>query len=384
MILEQGNSIKMAKNKCLNELHSGASCYHCVQHCPGKSLMIYEHQIYQDPASCLGCGLCLADCPTGVFTSTLWDEKAVSKDLKQKPEETVRIFCGYQDTFTVSDDDKKKGLLLLPGCLSMVSRGGWYEMGLLKKLELRLDKCENCPMRDSLNRLKTAVDTANEWLMACGVMERFSYVNKQEGKLKEKKIKIDPSGIPVTSRRDFFVNLINRGRLSGSGVKSASDTEPSREHDEQYSCANWQLRLGELYPAQNSSDKQLAYWPDIKVGSDCVNCGMCTKYCPSRALAKTDGHNRSQRYFTSGYCLDCHLCTLSCPKQCITRDRVPAAQPFTTQLIFETNTCKCLRCGTDTIENPDHLCYWCRSEAKEQDLIASVFNKLSIKRSELN
>lgn len=383
MILQQGSSIKMAKNKCLNELHSGASCYHCVQHCPGKSLMTYENQIYQDPGSCLGCGLCLADCPTGAFTSTLWDEKAISKDLKEMPEDTVRIFCGYHDKFGMSAEDKRKGLLVVPGCLSMVSRGGWYEMGSLKKLELRLDKCENCLMRDSLDRLKIAVETANEWLIACGSPERFSYINKQEGNLKEKKLKVDPSGIPVTSRRDFFVNLINRGRLSQPSMKSAND-DSVQDQEKKYNCADWQLRLGELYSSQNNAEGHFAYWPDIKVESECVNCGMCAKYCPSKALRKVDGEDRSQRYFTSGYCLDCRICMLSCPKQCISRDRVPNANPFDTKLVFETNTCKCLRCGADTVENPEHLCYWCRSEAKEQDMITSVLNKLSIKRSDSN
>ena len=168
----QQNYITIAKNKCLNERHNGAACYHCVQHCPGKALMLFEHQVYLDANSCLGCGLCLGDCPTGVFLSSQWNEAAIRADAEETAEDTVQIFCGNHETFAFTAEDKEKGILTLPGCLSMISKGGWYELGLLKKVELRMDKCENCLMKGCLYRLEFAVVTAQEWLIACGYPQR--------------------------------------------------------------------------------------------------------------------------------------------------------------------------------------------------------------------
>ncbi|HHY25652.1 MAG TPA: 4Fe-4S binding protein [Desulfitobacterium dehalogenans] len=379
MLFNHGAHVQVDTRRCLNQQHNGVECNHCVSHCPGQALILSDHQIYLIQDQCLGCGLCFSDCPTQVFSSTQWDETTISSDMEEQGAKSTQIFCGYHPAPYLSKEEKDKGAVQVHTCLSAISKGMWYELGLLTGVELRLDECQNCPMKDCLERMKFAVETAMEWLSASGHTPDFSLIYTAEKAKKKKKLQAVSSGLKVTSRRDLFLTLM--GRKPGSELMAKEKKAPPGS-DERAKKArinvlpDWQKRLEDSYSSHFQEGGSPAYWPSIQMSTECVNCGMCARYCPTQALKIRVEVKECIHDFTSGHCLDCRICMLSCPTRSILRDRQPNAQPYKEQSIFKAPVGKCRICEAETITSQDDLCYWCKEEPSEEDILSDVRKKL--------
>ena len=216
MLFNAGMFILMDRERCLNDQHNGVGCRHCVSHCPGEALNLENNQIELEKEKCLGCGLCLSDCPTGVFYSKQWDEKSVLTEVKKQGAPVTQFFCEFNDEPYLNKEDKEKGAIQIPACLSSLSKGAWYEIGLLTNVELRLEKCQECKMKSCLDRLQYSVATATEWLTASGHTPAFKYIEDVKKIYKKKKLKAVSTGMKVTSRRDLFLTLFGHRRRSGT------------------------------------------------------------------------------------------------------------------------------------------------------------------------
>jgi len=378
MLFKNGNYLQIDASRCLNQLHQGVECRHCVNHCPGEALVLSKHDIYLIQDKCLGCGLCFSDCPTQVFTSKQWDETTIVATLKEQKARETQFFCGRHSTPYLAKEERDKAAIQIPTCLSSVSKGAWYEIGLLTEVELRLDECEECPMKGSLARLCLAVNTALEWLNASGHPAEFSYIEIAEKAKRKKKLQAASCGLKITSRRDLFLSLLGRGNDSNTpdgSERRISILELRKKHKLNV-LPDWQKRFAESYQNHFQQGGSPAYWPSIKVKTDCVNCGMCARYCPTQALQiKVEG-NECTHSFVSGYCLDCRICMLACPTQSIIRERQVDQEPFEVKDIYKVPVTECKRCATHTLVNEGNLCYWCAKEPNQQDLLSDIRQKL--------
>lgn len=379
MLFTGGLFIKLDETRCLNYLHHDVGCNHCVSHCPGDALKVEEHRIGMDQERCLGCGLCFADCPTEVFRSDQWHEETIIEEIKKQSARVTQFFCGYNDTPFRREGDRATGAVQVPTCLSSISKGGWYEIGLLTAVELRLEKCHQCPMRKSLPRMKLAVETAMEWIAACGHTCEFSYIYQAETVQKRKKLKAAAAGLQVTSRRDLFLFLFKQGKEVAQQVweKSVPCQHRRAPKAGMGNCLpSWQQRLEQSYNSRFREGGTPAYWPSIVKDDNCMNCGLCSANCPTQALQIRYGAGKARHVFTPGHCLDCRICSLFCPTKAITRDRRPNASPFAAQVILEKAVVQCRRCGQYMLPGQEDLCYWCRHEPTEAELLSDVWKHL--------
>lgn len=377
MLYKNGNYMQIDTIRCLNQLHHDVECQHCVKNCPGEALVLIDHEIYLIQDNCLGCGLCFSDCPTQVFTSPQWDETTIVADVKEQGAKETQIFCGYHSTPYLAKEEKYKGAIQIPTCLSSISKGAWYEIGLLTEVELRLEECENCPMKSSLERMNLAVETAMEWINASGHTSEFSYIETAEKAKRKKKLQATSSGLRVTSRRDLFLSLLGRGNES-EAMKPEKNINclELRKKDKLNVMPDWQKRLEESYKNHFQEGGTSAFWPAIKMSTDCVNCGMCARYCPTQALQITVEDKECIHSFVSGHCLDCRICMLACPTQSIVRERNIDAAPFALKDIYKAPVAKCKRCEAYTFVNERNLCYWCEKEPTQEDLLSNLRQKL--------
>lgn len=383
MLFDQGAYVQVDTNRCLNQQHNGVECSHCVSHCPGQALILYNHQIYFDKQKCQGCGLCFADCPTQVFGSKQWDETTIQAEVEYQEAKVTQFFCGRHDTPFLSKEEKEKGAVQIPTCLSSISKGTWYELGLLTAIELRLDECPQCSMKDCVGRMRLAVETAMEWLTASGHTPDFSYIYTAEKTNKKKKLQAVSSGLKVTSRRDLFLSLAGRRQEIEPKIEiQAKDSCPGEMKEKKRGnyLPDWQKRLEESYSNHFLEGGSPAFWPTLQMSTSCVNCGMCSKYCPTQALQITVKDKQCTHSFTSGHCLDCRMCMLSCPTQSITRERHPLSNPFEVKSIYKAPVAECKRCRSYTFVNEQNLCYWCEKEPAEVDLLSDVRKRLFEKK----
>ncbi|AFM00390.1 MULTISPECIES: 4Fe-4S binding protein [Desulfitobacterium] len=380
MIFSKGAYIDIEEKRCLNLRHQEVECSHCLGHCPAEAIVYSEGHIYLDKDRCSGCGLCFSDCPTEVFRSKQWDESTIIRDIEDEGWKVTEFFCGRHTAPYKMDKAKDRGAVQLPACLSAVSKGAWYEAGLKTEIEIHLDQCKDCPLAKTIPRLEYNAGITAEWLEASGESPAFSYIRLSgQGKTKKSLLAIE-TGLKVTSRRDLFVSLINKGqRLAGKGT-GGTNTFPE-EHDKNMrnSCLpGWQRRLGEVLQ-QNSSNKDSAhpaYWPTIKINEQCVNCGMCSRFCPSGTLQITVKEGECNHLFTSGFCLDCRICQLFCPRGAISRDREKVKRPFEVLSIANNSNTTCQICGSATAHRGKNLCYWCEQEAASDQELKSSFRKM--------
>lgn len=366
MIFKNGSYIKIDGKRCLNLIHHGVECNHCIGHCPADAIFHHGDRVYLDRQKCLGCGLCLNDCPTGVFRSSQWDETQIIRDIEFKEWGVTELFCARHTLPYRSDEDENRGAIQLPACLSSLSKGAWYELGLVTEIEIHLDQCKDCPMAETLSRLQYNVSTAVEWLEASGDERSFSYIHQgSQGKVK-KRFRAIETGLKVTSRRELFISLIDKGKRIIHHVQGRAGEDPAKVERNSYS-SQWRKRLAEVFPKNMGDVSNPAYWPTIAVDGRCVNCGLCSSYCPSGALQTIEEDGVYQRCFTNGRCLDCRICQLFCPMEAISRDRQKVESPFDVKCVYSTSANRCLRCGGVTPSSDEDFCYWCEQENEMED-----------------
>ena len=377
MLFDAGMFIGVERERCLNDQHNGVGCGHCVSHCPGEALNLVNNRIELEKEKCLGCGLCFSECPTGVFYSEQWDERTVLTEVKNQGAIVTQFFCEFNEEPYLSKKDKEKGAVQMPACLGSISKGAWYEIGLLTNVELRLEKCHECPMKSCNERLQYSVETAMEWLTASGHTPSFIYIEHVENVYKKKKLKAVSTGMKVTSRRNLFLSLFGHGVEAVEKELGRKRPVSRRKGNKRVQALpQWQKRLEESYTSHFHEGGTPAYWPAIQKKETCVNCGMCSSYCPTRALQikKVDG--KVVHLFTAGRCLDCRLCMLFCPTESIIRDREPNFHPFEEKMVLEAVESTCRKCGQLTFEREKDLCYFCENEAKDADMLSDVLKHL--------
>ncbi|MFB6468122.1 4Fe-4S binding protein [Cytobacillus sp. Hz8] len=382
MIFANGSFLEIEENKCLNLIHHGVECNHCIGNCPNQALHFDNDHVYLEKEKCIGCGLCFNDCPTGVFRSKHWDEITVIKAVEKKEWKITEFFCENHKAPYKQNRDKKRGAIQLPACLSIMSKGGWYELGLYTELELHREECEACPMSETLTRLEYNIGTAAEWLKACGKEPKISFIFKNVNESTKRNLRAIETGLKVTSRRELFISLKDFGRkeLINRVDKFVHFSSSSRKSNQMIpgSCLpEWRKRLANIYPKNQSHVSSSAYWPSIKIDNEkCVKCEMCSKFCPAGALRTVIQDGTISHYFSSGLCLDCRTCQLFCPRQAITRGREQLDNPFETQTIATKRVGECQICGNPTSDSLKHFCYMCETEAVNENQLAESFKKI--------
>lgn len=375
MLFTNGTFIKIDRTRCLNYLHHGVGCTHCISNCPGQALEVRQRSVSLNGEACFGCGLCLSDCPTQVFTASQWDETSVVTEVLRQGAEVTQFFCEYHDHPFLSKAEKDKGAIQIPTCLSSLSKGAWYEIGLHTNVEIRVDKCAECPMNECLGRLKVTVNTAIEWLEASGHTTEFVLLKTVDKVEKKRKFMAVSTGMKTTSRRDLFLSLFTQGKEVITKVREENHTamERKKKRLERSLLPAWQMRLGHTYTDHFQEGGSPAYWPSIHKSASCVNCGVCTTNCPTKALKVEIIDQKAVHSFNSGQCIDCRMCMLFCPTSSITRDRTVNESPFVEEILLDFPVLDCKRCGKLAVDNGKGLCYWCENEASDAEMISDVW-----------
>jgi MinD superfamily P-loop ATPase len=366
MIFDKANTIKIAEKRCLNQRHEAVECNHCSENCPSDAIIIYNKHVLLDKEECGGCGLCLSDCPTQVFQAEQWDETSIVRDVVEEGWKVTEFFCGEHTSPFKKEKNRDRGAVQIPACLSVISRGAWYELGLKTEIELHLEECDDCPLKKALARLEYDIGMASEWLEASGHSAKFSTISQSSIGKTKRSLRAIETGLKISSRRDLFLSLISKGKqtLGSIAYKGKSFSNKFDEVPRESLVADWQKRLAKVYTENMVEGSPPAYWPTIKKSKDCINCGMCSAVCPSKTLQIVVNNTTCSHYFTNGLCLDCRICQLFCPKEAISRDREKVEKPFEVKTIVAAPVITCQRCNSFTFKNQDHLCYWCKEEAE--------------------
>lgn len=265
---------------CLNFNYKKMKCQKCRQYCP-------EHCIAEDGSirdNCTQCGLCLAVCP--------------AEAVAVKGFATRELTVLTEGSFTV-------GLV----CQRQNSQSSWPCLGFLepallaalaipnRQVVINTSGCQGCKTGVA-SHLAQVIEQANNLAHHYGlpVIQQGSVVMHQP----EKNI----------SRRAFF------GQLFGAAVETVREVaRPSESIPERLEKQVWVKKAWNTMP--DSTFFEGAGFFGMKISENCQACGMCAKFCLTKAISINDRMDEMDIFHESLSCTGCEVCAAHCPVQAI-------------------------------------------------------------------
>lgn len=364
--------LSVHQTRCLNLRHRMEVCDSCTKGCPQQAITVSCEDVIIDPALCNNCGLCVSDCPTGVFEHDFFNPMQLVSWAKGRSH--IDMFCHMSGAA-----DLGEGQARIP-CHGML---GESLMGALKAVGVRelavhgLSGCSDCPTRQGGQRL-------SEMMQQSSVSDAWPTVliDVEEG---DAGSAVQHGGAdsgnhaePVTSRRGFFTQIARKGAegVASTGlVKLLEDPEPEVYSENvgvddaalmnKFVPAHHRLALVSLVAGNGRG--VAGHLHKITATDSCTGCKTCATRCPTGALSWSDQGESVTLNYRSAACIGCSLCVSICPYQALAlepqQNEEMVMQDHETVLFSsEQNTCE--QCGDRFLphDGDNRYCWICKNE----------------------
>ena len=332
-----GSKLTIDEGRCVHRLATSAQCQACVRACPRAAWTIDAQGLGFDELRCDGCGLCMAECPTGALAVPL-----------QWP--AARLECGGTRTVTLTCDEAPRATpdgVSVP-CIHALDEAQllrWHAQGV-GRLNVITADCESCTRRTSTG-LGRRLYRLNEALRLRG--QRAMLLDPRHGAaatVPASETQVAPVvGAPAARAATGSIELTepppNRGRRGLLGLLSRPlPVSPVRP-----------VSVGARVPRCEAT-RLLARWglgpPLWAVAFDarrCDACGVCAKLCPTQAIAMmpAGGTTAGLLAFDMSVCVGCDVCVDACVPGAL----APAAPSSTTdgRRAWSLDSAPCPQCG---------------------------------------
>lgn len=331
----ESKSVFLAADRCTVVRNRHSSCDRCAEACPVDAVFAVNNVLSLDAHSCVACGACTTVCPT----EALIPLEPLDEDLARDVAEAVVATGGTAAIGCARIASKRKGdpdkFAAVP-CLARVEES--VLLGLVARgvddVVLVDGTCGTCKFRACVPGIDATVASANDLLAMVGCDARV----RRASEFPDDALLEDTSGLLGASRRGFFSQAKNVAKdAAGKTVEMALKNDkktPSLRDRLQMSDAgtlpqfNPQRRMSVLdsldrlgHPVVPEIDTRLFGNVCIDVEA-CSSCGMCTVFCPTGALKKSEVKppegEGSYLEFSVADCVQCNLCADACLKKCLT------------------------------------------------------------------
>jgi ferredoxin len=323
-----------------------------------------------DQSACIGCGLCLSACPTGVFSVVGLDVKSLIDDIMARIDDgAVTLRCANSSP----PESAPNSALELP-CIGMLDDDLVLALaaGGVRTLILRVGDCEECVLH-ARGQVDTTLAIVRERWPGRLAVEIQQAPSGTEPDFAATLDGLTGSGQPAAyDRRDFLRGIIDRAR--------DMTTEPAPPPPK----AKWGARpLPTRVPARRNAllaslqaDDRVAF-PRIAIGESCDGCqdahSLCDRFCPTGALHRVDRDAGAEFVFLPEICVDCGQCAFVCPQDAIHREESTTSRDPVALRMLDAGTCsKCGRVATPLV---DELCPECAKHAAMRDVFIDLIRK---------
>lgn len=329
--LRAGSPVLLHRNACVQLRSRYAECRHCERICPASALQLGEGAMSLGQG-CIGCGRCMAACPTGAlqvrgFFPTL--------ELQAKPA-PVRIDCARAP----------QGADIRVPCLGGLSLSRLLAMRLAageRELEL-LDRgwCADCPAAAGAKEHPAAksLSRAQARLRDAGMPERL-LPRLAAAPLALAKRAPEKAVAPNLARRSVMGAFTRplQAALEAPERRFAPAPAPERER-----VLGVLVKLAARYGGQVS--QKLFHTVEVSA-SACQGHGVCAAGCPTGALRahSAEGAARGLSH-SSALCIGCGHCERVCPEQAVRVVFGGGDAHGERRLVATFESCVCEACGT--------------------------------------
>ncbi|MDD2830024.1 MAG: 4Fe-4S binding protein [Sulfuricurvum sp.] len=351
----------LSPQSCVRALSVNSACLHCETSCPVNAIVISERLPSINQSQCVGCGGCVAVCPTEALKLDDFDPNELFFSLVSQDE--IILSCQKN----------------VP-CLASMSPEQLIALAQLKgDIVCDIGHCHQCAIGEKvLHHFYPMIEDVNYLLEAT---QCSSQVLTKEIAYKEEEL-----GVEV-GRRDFFktFHLKKIGSIKGDfekEVQKSTDEFVTYTTDSSHTA---------LLRAKKITDRRKLFFTAIKRSSEptifhvvdstkmsftsqklldeskCTACQMCYRICPTAALS-SDVRN-SKIDFDPFLCIKCHLCHDVCETDAITLSSsynlkewyAPTVQNLVTYLVRPCDECG----GLFSSVAGEKICRRCQLEEEE-------------------
>lgn len=375
-------AVRVFPDRCLNRRHKDSHCALCLA-CPTQAIRATAISVTVQAEACVGCGLCMAVCPTEAFAVAGPSPANILRLASQWSGQAVEAVCFRRSPLEQARSDAQLALLL--PCLAWLSPSLLLALIAQSIRSLWLDDslCETCILGGIRPALFKAVAMTNKLLKLMGNSGTVSLYTADALRLGQPhRVTLHDPRQPAYSRRGFFGALRRTAAealvaILEEALPLATTGKPASYLPRQRALLAAVLpRLGQA-PVEpvDADDLPLAA---LTVAADCTACSLCAKLCPTKALDfRQDQDGYYVLDFRPLYCLgrDCHICRLICPVGAITLSsqvnlaHILKGEP---QALRAGNLVPCTRCGEPTAQTGDEpVCHLCRLRERLAPLAGS-------------
>lgn len=302
--------IDVRAERCNRMCHKYAQCTLCETNCPVRAISVGEVRtnIEVDWEKCTDCGICVNVCPTGVFS---FKGLSYLDFLKSR---TAGIADGVLE---ISCNVRKKNDASVK-CLGVIGVSDilyFYTSGA-SKIMLSFGDCAGCVNRYGREIVEDEVAELVkmaahfEHLEGLNIVSGGNYISIEFPKLFERK-----EVSQKMSRRDmlgFFRKKATDSVVQG-GVQFIPQDAPEKMQIRQQEIPVKRrlflqslLRCGEMKGEITPG----SYFYAVEISPECKHCKLCSKMCPSGAIAYSDEDKSIT--VNASKCTSCGMCRIVC------------------------------------------------------------------------
>lgn len=333
--LEQ-KAVAVVADRCVVVRNRNAACRRCRKVCLSGAVTVKGNRLNLDNSLCVGCGACTALCPTEAlipldppdneFFAAVAHSAAVLEDV-------AVIACARMAAKEQADPSKYASL----ACLGRIDEGSLLQFAAagISHLVLVEGNCSTCKYGKATEGLDETIEEARG-LIAC-----------QGASMQIERSSEFPVSVLVKSRDELYAQA-RRGFFSRSRKRAAeavgktAEVVMLKEFEQNMPSLRERLRvlssgsqpsleahrhmhlLDALDQLGNPQCETLTsrHFASVEIDEqNCTACGMCTVFCPTKALQKSqlkpDDGIGSFLEFQLADCVNCGMCEDICRGKCL-------------------------------------------------------------------
>ena len=330
----ESKAVYVAADRCVVVRNRNAKCRKCVRACPTSAVTVQGNAVSIDAGACVACGACTTVCPT----EALIPLDPLDDDLAARiagacvaSGGTAAFACARIASKRQGDPDKFAEVPCLARMeesvlLGVAARG-------IDDIVLVDGTCATCKFRACEPGIDATVASANDLLAVQGSPVRI----RRASEFPDNVLLEDERRLFGAARRGFFTQAKSVAKdAAGTAVEVAlkknaaapSLRERLKMSDSgtlpQFNAARRMNVLDAMDVLGTPVEPELAtrLWGSVEVDAEaCSACGMCTVFCPTGALRKSDveqeGGEGDYLEFSLADCVQCNVCADICLKQCL-------------------------------------------------------------------
>ncbi|MEF9876309.1 MAG: 4Fe-4S binding protein, partial [Gordonibacter sp.] len=332
----ESKAVFLVTDRCVVVRNRHSSCSKCADACLADAVLAVDNVLALDGGRCVSCGACTTVCPTEALIPLV----PLDEDLAARAADVVVASGGHAVFACARIASKRLGdpakFAEIP-CLARMEESVLLGLAARGVSDLLLvdGACATCKFRATVPGIDATVASANTLLAAQGSPVRV----ERASAFPEDVLLEDQRSLLASQRRGFFtqarpvakdaaektveVAFIKKDGADASSLRdrlrmSDSGTLPQFNPERRMRVLDAMDRLG----ASVVPEIDTRLFGSVLIDTDaCSACGMCTVFCPTGALRKSelvpDGGEGSYLEFSVADCVQCNLCADACLKKCL-------------------------------------------------------------------